>query len=135
VAVLALHQGKIIFVKQYRYCFGQVILELPAGKIEKGESCENTAIREFFEETNIKIDKLTFLGKIYPSVGYTNEEIYLYLADNVLEFDENFKSDEINELVLLTVEEALQMIKEGKIVDAKTVVGVLYYYTFYYLKH
>ncbi|NLM33759.1 MAG: hypothetical protein GX203_06155 [Acholeplasmataceae bacterium] len=50
MAVLALHLGKIIFVKQYRYCFGQVILELPAGKIEKGESCENTAICEFFRK-------------------------------------------------------------------------------------
>ena len=70
--------GKILFVKQYRYAYGECVLEIPAGKLDLGEDPERAALRELEEEAGIRANVAELLFVIYPSPGYTNERIYLY---------------------------------------------------------
>ena len=91
VCILVTNHIEILFVKQYRYCFNEEILELPAGKIDEGETPIDAAIRELREETSMKVNNLTNLGKIYPTVGYTNEEIYLYMTDEIKDLNLKFQ--------------------------------------------
>ena len=103
-AVLAEYEGKIAFVRQFRYPYGEVILELPAGKLENGEAPVRTVERELSEETGLKAEKFLPLGEIYPTPGYTDEKLYLFKAE---------------------ADEALEMVRDGRIKDAKTVVMLL----------
>ena len=77
---LCVEAGKVLFVKQYRYAYGETVYELPAGKLNAGEDPFLAAQRELEEETGVRAEKLELLYEIYPSVGYTNERIYIYLA-------------------------------------------------------
>lgn len=128
VCVLPILDGKIIMEKQFRYPFHEIILELPAGKLEKGEKPELAAMRELEEETGYKTDSLKSLGCIYPSVGYTNEVIYLYAADNLVKSKTNFDFDEDLEIVLMDKDEVLKLIDDNVIKDAKTVSAILKYF-------
>lgn len=127
VGVLAFVENKIILVKQFRYSYNEEIYEIPAGKIEINEDPYNTGLRELEEETGYHVDKLTHLGDIYPSCGYTNEIIHLYLAKNLTKTHTHFDEDEELETFLFDYEEVLKMIKEGKIKDAKTICALQYY--------
>ena len=130
--VLAYIDKKILFIKQYRYPFDEEIIELPAGKIENNENPIDTAVRELEEETGYKPLSIKPMGVIYPSVGYTNEKIFLFYADKFNITKTNFDKDEFIESFFLTPEEAINYINEGKIKDAKTVVLI---YKFLQEKH
>lgn len=79
-AVLYVADGKIAFVRQFRYAYGEVITEIPAGKVERGEEPLVAAFRELREETGIVPSTMELLQIVYPSTGYTDEEIYVFLA-------------------------------------------------------
>ena len=113
-------QPSILFVRQFRYPMKEILLELPAGKLEYGEDPFEAGKRELEEETGYCANKWTDLGYVYTSPGYSNEKLYLYLAED-LEY-KKCKPDEgeILEPLELSYEDALDMIKTGKIVDAKT---------------
>ncbi len=130
VAVIAeTADNKLIMVEQYRYPVGEVLLEIPAGKLDAGESPERCARREMLEETGYEAGKITLLTKYYTTAGFSNELIYLYKAEEL-----TFKAapagdpDEEENLitVLLTREEALEKIKSGDIKDSKTIIAVLF---------
>lgn len=127
VAILAFHEDRILFVKQYRKAVEKILWELPAGKLEASEDPLDCAARELAEETGYEAGRLEYLFSFYTSPGFSNELIHLYKAD-VLEFKgASPDEDEDIEVAGLTLEEALEMVKEGVILDAKTILGLLYF--------
>ena len=121
VGVLAFHEGKIALVKQFRYAYKEELYEMPAGKLEKGEDPSEGGRRELEEEVGYVADKYEYLGKMYPSCGYTNEIIYLYKAENLRKTHTHLDEDEFVEVYWFTLDEIKKMVKSGQIVDAKTI--------------
>lgn len=120
-AVIKTKDNKIKFVRQYRYAFGEFLLELPAGKIEKGEDPDLAIAREVEEEVGVSANKIIKVGRMYPSPGYCTEIIYLYYVDDYDDCEKHFDIDEDLDLFEYTYQEALELIENGKIVDAKTI--------------
>lgn len=117
--------GKLVMVKQFRYPSGKVLLEIPAGKIDKGETDpEKTARRELREETGYTAENMHFLGKINPSVAYTEEVIYLYAATGLTPGELELDEDEDLEVEEYDFHEAYHMAASGALVDAKTIAAV-----------
>lgn len=126
VAILPIDkEGKIIFVKQYRKAVEEELLEIPAGKIETGEDPEQCAMRELEEETGFFASQLIFINKIYTSPGFSNEVIYIYLAKGLAIGKKNPDEDEFIDLYKYNFLDALNLIKSGKIKDAKTIAAIL----------
>jgi len=123
VAVLPLHEdGTVTLVRQYRYPYSELLFEIPAGKLEPGEpSPEACGRRELEEETGCRAATFRSLGKIYPSPGFLNEIIYLYLAQDLTRHEQNLDEDEFLELHRIPFAECEKMIEDGTIVDAKTI--------------
>ncbi len=127
-AVLAFdEEGKLLFVRQYRYPVRAVTLELPAGKLDEGEDPEACARRELEEETGYRADRLTLLAKMTPAAAYTTEVLYIYAAEELRRTHRHPDPDEFLNVVRMTTEEALARIESGEITDAKTQVGLLRY--------
>lgn len=117
---------EITFVKQYRHAVSKVLLELPAGKIDKNESPLDTAIRELKEETGIIGKNFKSLGSMYPTPGYSNEIIYLYVCEvdsqsNKLTLD----NDEFLHPIQINCNKAVDMVLENEIIDSKTQLLIL----------
>lgn len=129
VAIIAITDDqKLIVVEQYRKALERSIVEIPAGKIEKGEDPKNTAIRELEEETGYRAASFTYLQTFATSPGFADEVIHLYVAKNLSVVEEKaaLDEDEFVELMEITVEEAEQMMQDGRIYDAKTAYAVLW---------
>jgi len=127
VAVLALTaEGDIIMVRQYRYPVRQVTLEIPAGKLEKGEEPLFTAQRELEEETGFKALKWEKLTSFFTAPGFADEVIHLYLAEGLEEAQSNPEPDEIIEYEKLPLRTACEMVAKGQIRDAKSIIAVLW---------
>lgn len=125
VCILAVNEKReILMVKQYRKPFDEILLELPAGKLEKDEKPEDCAIRELEEETGFKPLKLYHMHTIYPSPGFCNEKLYLYFCNEMVTGKVNPDEDEFVEVETILYEDAVKMIFEGKIKDAKSIVGI-----------
>lgn len=118
-------QGRIWFVRQYRIGAEQILLELPAGLLEEGETPENCAAREIQEEIGMAADKLTPMGEFYMVPGYSTEKMHVFMAENLrasaLEPDE----DENLEPVAIPVSEAYAMARSGELTDGKTLAVLL----------
>lgn len=119
--------GGLILVRQYRNSIDAFTYELPAGKIDKGEDPETTAIRECQEEIGKYPGNLQKLFETYPSPAYSTEILHFYLATQLT--DKALAQDELEAIDVhcISLEEALRWIKEGKITDAKTALGIFYY--------
>jgi len=128
VVIVPLLEGeRIVMVKQYRYPVGEDLLELPAGTLEEGESPLEGAKRELLEETGYTAQKMTELTSFYSSPGFCDERIHLFLAKGLKAKKQDLDSDERIDVELYTLDELVNMIKGGKIRDAKSIVGILYY--------
>lgn len=126
VAVIAVDDDKNIFmVRQYRKPYDEMVLEIPAGKLEKDENPYDAGLRELREETGYIANELEFMGKCYPSPGYLNEVIHMYFAKNLEFVGQELDSGEFLEVVKIPFSEALKMVMENEIVDAKTQVAIL----------
>jgi len=123
VAIIAYKDPETVFlVEQYRKPVERIMLEVPAGKIEKGEDAEVCAIRELEEETGYKSDNFTYLGKIIASPGFCDECIYIYKAEKLYKGDETLgDEDEFINLIETKTKDIKRLIKEGVIEDAKTI--------------
>lgn len=119
-------RGEVLCVRQFRYPFGQVLLEIPAGKLDsKDEDRKTAALRELREETGAVCRNLICLGPLYPSVAVCDEVIHMYAATG-LEFSEpEPDEDEFLEPVRIPLDELVSMIMSGRVPDAKTQVAVL----------
>lgn len=129
VAIIALTPDKkLILVEQYRKALERSIIEIPAGKLEKGEEPIHTAVRELEEETGYRAEKLTFIQAFATSPGFADEVIHLFFAENItlVENKAALDEDEFVDLMEVTLEEAEKLVVEGKIYDAKTAFAVLW---------
>lgn len=117
---------QIVLIRQYRYSVDEEILELPAGRIEKDEDPFLAAKRELTEETGYKADEWRELTRMYSAPGFCNEILYLYHATQVTLVDKCLDYDEHTDVVVLTLDEARALIREGKIKDAKTIAGLAF---------
>ena len=121
VCVAALtDNNELLFVRQFRYPYMEVILELPAGKLEKGEDPFEAGKRELEEETGNVAEKYADLGKFYPTPGYCGEIIHLYAAWNLTETHMHLDDDEYLEVERIPLSKAVDMVLSGEIVDGKT---------------
>ncbi|MCH6268392.1 MULTISPECIES: NUDIX domain-containing protein [Neobacillus] len=129
VAILALTpENKIIMVEQYRKALERTIVEIPAGKLEKDEEPASCARRELEEETGYVCESLELLTSFFTSPGFADEIVHVYLAKGLTKKEDSaaLDEDEFVNLEELTLEEALQYVKEQKIYDAKTIYAVQY---------
>lgn len=129
VAILAItDENKIIMVEQYRKALEREIVEIPAGKIEMGEEPAVCARRELEEETGYECESLELLISFYTAPGFSNEIVHVYTAKGLVKKENAAPpdEDEFVNLAELTLEEAIQAIKDRKICDAKTIFAVQY---------
>jgi ADP-ribose pyrophosphatase len=125
VVVPVTEDGKIIMVTQHRFPVDKVLLELPAGKLSKGEDPKLCATRELEEETGYKSENVKELGSIYTTPGYSSEQLWIYLAKDLKPGNHNREEGEYGmEVFKLTLDEVEQKIFSGEIVDGKSICGV-----------
>jgi ADP-ribose pyrophosphatase len=117
---------QLLLLKQYRYAAEQFLYEIPAGRLEPGEDPRDCAVRELREETGCTARQMEFLVTIYTTPGFTDERIHLFMATGLERGETAHEADEFMTIETVTLSEALQFIKEGRIPDAKTALGVLY---------
>ncbi len=140
VIVLAVDASKnpadptILIERQYRFAAGQFLLELPAGRIEPGESPLAAAKRELIEETGFRARKWTKLVRYFASPGFLAESMQIYLAEEIREGVAEPEEDEKITLQHIPLSGILDLIREGKVQDGKTIIGVLFYYHFLFDK-
>ena len=125
VVIFALKGTKVLFVRQFRYPMKEVLIELPAGKLEYGEDPFAAAKRESEEETGYCAKKWSELGYVYTSPGYSDEKLYLYRAEDLEYTNCHPDEGEILEPLEFEYEDVIKMVKSGEINDAKTLCAIL----------
>ncbi len=127
VAMVALfHDGRVLLERQFRYPLRREFIELPAGKLEPGEPHEQTAMRELLEETGYVASEWRRLGVIHNAIGYSDESIEIWLATGLAKRAQNLDAGEFLEVLEVPLTEALAMAADGRITDAKTIIGLLW---------
>lgn len=126
VAAVALTDDEeMIMVRQFRYACGRAVLEIPAGKIDDGETDPEAAMRrELKEETGYTAGSVRYLGKINPSVAYSEEIIHLYLMTDLSPGDQDLDEDEALEVERIPFEEMVRRAGDGELIDSKTIAAV-----------
>ncbi len=118
-------EGKVCMVRQYRRPFDEITFEIPAGKLNWGEDHYECAVRELKEETGYSAESFKYLGEFYCTPGFCNEKMHIYLATGLMSGDARPDEDEFLELELHGIADLTDMILDGRIKDAKTVIGIL----------
>ena len=117
--------GKVYLVRQYRHAVGEWLLEVPAGKLEPGESPEECIGREIEEETGMKAGRLVPLGPIWTTPGFTDEKIWLFVATGLTPGRQTLEDDEPLEVEAIPLSEAIALVDVGRINDSKSVISLL----------
>lgn len=115
----------VVLIRQFRYAVRRSLWEVPAGKLDKGESSEECALREMEEETGYRAENLEKVGSILTTPGFSDERIDIYIARGLSRSHRRLEPDEFIEVVPVPLGEALRMIEQGEIEDSKTVVSLL----------
>jgi ADP-ribose pyrophosphatase len=127
VAIVALFEdGSVLLERQFRYPHRRDFIEIPAGKVDPGEAHLATAKRELLEETGHAAAEWTRLGVIHTAIAYTDEAIELFLAKKLTRGESKLDAGEFLETFVVPFEEAIRMIRDGAISDAKTVTALLW---------
>lgn len=116
--------GKLVLVRQYRYPLDKITVEIPAGKLGKGENPDDCALRELEEETGYVAGKLEKIGAFYTTVGFSDELMHLYIAKDLTATAQNLDGDEFINVEICGRPEVDAMIRDGSICDLKTVLGL-----------
>ena len=119
-----LDENTVVMELQYRHPAGDYLLEIPAGTMEPGESPLECAQRELIEETGFRAQEFIKLGKIHIIPAYSDEEIHVFIANDLTQAKQDLDPDEIIEVVTYPLEQAVRMIDEGKITDALTILSI-----------
>jgi ADP-ribose pyrophosphatase len=125
--VPVLPDGRLVVERQYRYPVGRVLIEFPAGKLDPGEAELATAQRELAEEAGLAAARWTPLGRVHSVVGYSNEAIDFYVAEELTHVGAKLDAGEFLEICTMSLDEMLAALDRGEITDAKTVAALLLY--------
>ncbi|HAF13283.1 MAG TPA: ADP-ribose pyrophosphatase [Blastocatellia bacterium] len=125
VIVPVFEDGTIALIRQYRHPAVRYLLEVPAGKLKRGEAPEEAAARELEEEVGFVAGRLEKLSEFFVSPGFCEEKMWVYLATKLTETQQQLEEDEVVEIVRVPFSQALSMITTGEIEDAKTIIGVM----------
>ena len=126
VAIVAItDQGEVVLVRQYRKALEDFLLELPAGKLEYDEDPLECAIRELKEETGYSSENIELLCETYPSPGFSKEKIYIYLARDLQQGDQQLDEGEYLEVEKLDIKKVFHMVNTNELTDGKTITGIL----------
>jgi ADP-ribose pyrophosphatase len=117
---------EMLLIRQYRYAAECYLYEIPAGRLNAGESPETCARRELIEETGCSAEQVLFLTSMYTTPGFTDERIHLFVASGLSRGEAQREADEFIEVVTMPMSRALKMVERGEIQDAKTALGLLY---------
>ena len=117
--------GNVIMIKQFRYPFSQVLLEVPAGKLEKGEDPLDAVKRELEEESGVVAERVEYIGTMYTTVAILDEKIHMYLATGLSYNNAHPDEDEFLETEKIPLSTLVDMVMEGKIPDSKTQIAIL----------
>jgi ADP-ribose pyrophosphatase len=117
---------KIVMVRQYRYALHMETLEIPAGKVDPGEDPQACALRELTEETGYRSDRLQHVYTYAPAIGYADELIHIYAARRLEKVTAEIDEREIIATEILTLPTIRSMVKEGRILDGKTLIGLAF---------
>ena len=127
VAIIAItNDDRIVLERQYRYPLKRHFIELPAGKIDQGETPLATGQRELLEETGYSATRWTFATTIYPLIAYSDERIEIFLAEDLTLEHQRLDEGEFLEVFDVPVATALQWVRDGRINDCKSVIGLLW---------
>ena len=128
VAIVAVKEnGNILFVRQFRFPINKEILEIPAGKLDNGEDIAHCANRELEEETGYTSENIRKIGEMLPTCAYSDEIIHIFLAEKLKKTKQHLDEDEFLSVTEMTLENAIDMILNMEIPDAKTQLAVLMY--------
>ncbi len=126
VCIAALDEkNELLFVRQFRYPYKEVVLELPAGKLEKGQNPLENGKRELKEETGAEGYSYISLGQVYPTPGYCGEIIHMYMCRVKSVGEQQLDSDEFLNVEKIHIDKAVEMVLNNRIADAKTQIGIL----------
>jgi ADP-ribose pyrophosphatase len=125
VIIPVFEDGSVALVRQYRHPAVRYLLEAPAGTLNRGERPEEGAARELEEELGLVAGKLDRLSEFFVSPGFCEEKMWLYLATEMIETKQQLEDDEVLDVVRLPFSQALEMITDGEIEDAKTIIGLM----------
>jgi ADP-ribose pyrophosphatase len=118
-------EGRVPMVRQYRKAAEQAVLEIPAGKLEKGEDPAEAALREFKEETGYAAGSIEYLLEGYSSIGYSTEILRFYLAEDLTPGETDFDENEAMDVLEYTPDELYSMAMNGELIDQKTIVAAM----------
>jgi ADP-ribose pyrophosphatase len=130
VVLPVLPDGRIVMIRQYRHATRQYLWELVAGRKEPGETPKQGAARELLEETGYRAKRFKVFLDVFPTPGFLEERMYLLLAEELTAGEPQPEEDEKIEVRTFKLKELKQMIKSGRLKDAKSIAGILYYLTF-----
>jgi ADP-ribose pyrophosphatase len=116
---------RIVLVRQYRHASDGYLFEIPAGRLDEGESPEKCATRELREETGYSAERIEHLASFFTTPGFTDERIHVFMATGLVPGDQALEPDEILDLHPTPLSEALKRVSTGEIVDAKSMLGIL----------
>jgi ADP-ribose pyrophosphatase len=117
---------QILLLRQYRYAAGGYIYEVPAGRLDGDESPASCAVRELKEETGCTADRMDPLFTMFTTPGFTDEKIHVFMATGLSHGESAREADEFADVVIMRLAEALELIRDGEIMDAKTALSILY---------
>jgi ADP-ribose pyrophosphatase len=124
-ALPVLPDGRVLLIRQFRPAIGEMIYEIPAGRLEPGESAEDCAGRELIEEVGYSAAQLLPLGGLWSTIGFCDEYIHLFLARDLTLEEQDLEPDEIIDLCPMTLAEAVEKVHNGEILDGKTQLALL----------
>lgn len=118
-------ENEVFFVRQFRYAYDEVVLEIPAGKLEAGEDPYEAMKRELREETGCLAEQFVYLGTAYPTPGYTNELLRIWACRVSSETAQDLDPDEFLEVERIPLAQAVELVMDNQIPDAKSQIGIL----------
>lgn len=125
-----LPDGRVLLIRQFRPAIGEMVYEIPAGRLEPGESALDCAARELTEEAGYVAAEILPFGSFWSTVGFCDEQIYLFLGRQLSEVEQQLEPDEVIDLCPMLPDEALDKVRSGEILDSKTQLALLRYRRF-----
>ena len=117
---------EVLLIRQYRHAAGGTILEVPAGKLDPGDTPETCAVRELEEEAGVRAGRIELLGRVLTTPGFTDEVIHLFAAFDLTLVETRHEEDEVIEVLRLPLREALDLVWSGELYDAKSALALLH---------